>query len=263
MPDIADLDPFTAAAALEWLLEAGCDEAICEQPLNRYALPEKMPGGLPGPGAAPPAAPALRPETGDPVAEAERAAAGPATLEELRAALLAYPHCEIRLGARSTVFADGDPGARVMVVGEAPGREEDRAGTPFAGAEGALLDRMFAAIGLARAAGDPARALYLTTVLPWRPPSNRDPSPVELAMMTPFLRRHVELADPEIVVLMGNQPCDAVLGQRGITRLRGSWTTGFDRPALPMLPPSYLMRQPLAKREAWADLLALAARLDG
>ena len=257
-----ELDPFTARATLEWLIEMGCDEAIGERPVNRYALPDRQP--VPEPPAPPPevdmpvtadAAPAT-----DAVAEADRRAAAAASLAELHDAILGYPYCDLRLGAASTVFAAGDPSARVMIIGDAPGREEDRAGHPFAGASGALLDRMLAAIGLARD-GEGAAGVYLASVLPWRLPSDRAPEPDEMAMMLPFLRRHVELAAPEILVLMGNQPCGAVLGRRGLTRLRGIWTEGFGRPALPMLPPAYLMRNPGAKREAWADLLELAARL--
>lgn len=265
MHDAAHMDPFTAAATLEWLLEMGCDEAIAAQPLNRYALPDRMP---PASAAAPPAAPPdtappLAPAASDPVAEAERAAASARTLDDLRAALAAYPHCEIRLGAKNLVFSDGNPAARVMIIGEAPGRDEDRAGKPFVGAAGQLLDRMLAAIGLARDAEDASKSVYITNVLPWRPPSNRDPEPAEVAMMLPFLRRHVDLADPEVLILMGNHACNAVLGKRGITKLRGQWAAGFDRPALPMLHPAYLLRQPAAKRPTWADLLDLAARLDG
>ncbi|WP_299813972.1 uracil-DNA glycosylase [uncultured Jannaschia sp.] len=260
MPEI---DPFTAQATLEWLIEMGCDEAICEHPVNRFALPERQPA--PAPPAAPaeadtPATPDTAPGT-DAVAEAARRAAAAATLAELHDAILGYPYCDLRLGAANTVFASGDPSARVMILGDAPGRDEDRAGHPFAGTGGELLDRMLAAIGLSRTAQGAASA-YLACVLPWRLPSDRAPEAEEMAMMLPFLRRHVELANPEILVLMGNQPCGAVLGQRGLTRLRGTWTEGFGRPALPMLPPAFLMRNPTAKRDAWADLLELAARLD-
>ncbi|MGB3554877.1 MAG: uracil-DNA glycosylase, partial [Jannaschia sp.] len=194
-------------------------------------------------------------------AEAERRAAAAQDLAGLRDALAAYPYCDLRLGARSLVFADGNPAARVMIVGEAPGRDEDREGRPFVGVAGQLLDRMLAAIDLARDAEDAAKAVYITNVLPWRPPSNRDPEPGEIAMMLPFLRRHVELAAPELLVLMGNHACGAVLGRRGITRLRGQWSDGFGLPALPMFHPAYLLRQASAKRDAWADLLALKARL--
>ena len=131
------------------------------------------------------------------------------------------------------------------------------------GRSGQLLDRMFDAIGLSRRAADAERALYITNVLTWRPPGNRDPQPDEMAMSLPFLRRHIELAGPELIVLMGNIACEAGLGRRGILRLRGTWAEAFGRPALPMTHPAYLLRNPPAKREAWADLLSLSARLDG
>jgi uracil-DNA glycosylase len=129
----------------------------------------------------------------------------------------------LKKGARNLVFADGNPAARVMIVGEAPGRDEDLQGLPFVGKAGQLLDRMFEAIGMGRASPDAERALYITNVLPWRPPENRDPSPEEIAMMLPFLRRHVELAGPEVLVLMGNHSCQALLGRRGS---RGSGASG-------------------------------------
>ncbi len=258
-----DLDPYTARATLEWLVEMGCDEAIAAAPLDRYALPDRMPG--PPKAAKAPAAPSIAaadPDApSDPVAEAERSAAAAATLPALQDALAAYPWCDLRMGAKNLVFADGRPEARVMIVGEAPGREEDRAGRPFVGQAGQLLDRMLAAIGLARDHADAERAIYIANVLPWRPPSNRDPQPDEVAMMLPFLRRHVDLAAPDLLVLMGNHACHALTGKRGITRLRGQWTEALGRPALPMLHPAYLLRQPAAKREAWADLLSLNARL--
>lgn len=149
------------------------------------------------------------------------------------------------------------------MLGEAPGVEEDKEGRPFVGRAGHLLDRMFAAIGLSRGAVDPARAIYITNVMPWRPPQNRDPEPAEIAMMRPFVERHIALAAPEIIVVMGNTPCAALLGTKGITKLRGAWTTALGKPVLPMFHPAYLLRQPAFKREAWADLLALQARLRG
>ena len=148
-----------------------------------------------------------------------------------------------------------------MIVGEAPGRDEDIEGRPFVGKAGQLLDKMLAAIGLSRTAMDPEQAVYITNVLPWRPPSNRTPEPDEIAMLLPFLERHIALADPAFVVLMGNTPCQALLGRSGITRLRGNWVEVLGRPALPMVHPAYLLRMPAAKREAWADLLALKGRL--
>jgi DNA polymerase len=205
--------------------------------------------------------PAQSQPLGSAVHEAEGAAAGAQDLPALREALAQYERCEVKRGAKSLVFADGLPGARVMVIGEAPGRDEDLEGRPFVGRAGQLLDRMFAAIGLSRQATDPAQALYITNVMVWRPPQNRDPTPEEVAMMLPFLHRHIDLANPEVIVVMGNTPLSALLGVRGITRLRGQWAEVLGRPALPMFHPAYLLRNPAAKREAWADLLSLQARL--
>ena len=151
----------------------------------------------------------------------------------------------------------------MLVLGEAPGVEEDKEGRPFVGRAGQLLDRMFAAIGLSRGETDPARAIYITNVMPWRPPQNRDPHPAEIAMMRPFVERHIALAAPEIIVVMGNTPCAALLGTKGITKLRGVWTSACGKSVLPMFHPAYLLRQPACKREAWADLLTLQARLRG
>ena len=247
-------------ALLEWQVELGVTEAICDAPLDRYALeavkPKPAPVVQPSPA---PMAPVI-PET-DPVGDARRAAEGAADLEALAAAMAAYDHCELKKGARNFVFCDGTPAARVMIVGEAPGREEDRAGKPFVGRAGQLLDRMLAAIDLGRAHDDPARAVYITNVLPWRPPSNRTPEKAEIAMMLPFLERHITLANPDVLVLMGNTPCQALLGRAGITRMRGEWVEVMGKPCLPMFHPAYLLRNPIAKREAWADLLDLNAKL--
>ncbi len=150
-----------------------------------------------------------------------------------------------------------------MIVGEAPGADEDRIGRPFVGRAGHLLDRMFAAIGLTRDNPDPGRCFYITNVLPWRPPRNRTPEAAEMAMMVPFLKRHIELVGPEVLVLMGNTPCAALLGRTGITRMRGTWAEALGRPVLPMTHPAYLLRNPAAKREAWADLLEIHANLRG
>ena len=247
-----------ALAALAWQRDLGVTEVIADHPQDGYALAATRAA------AARPAPPAVAPTpapAADPVAEARAAAAGAATLGALRAALAAYPHCDLQRGARNLVFCDGTPAARVMILGEAPGREEDLEGRPFVGRAGQLLDRMFAAIGLSRTAPDPAQALYISNVSPWRPPGNRDPSPEEIAMLRPFAERHVVLADPEVLVLMGNTPCATILGERGILRLRGRWTQALGRPVLPMTHPAYLLRNPAAKREAWADLLDLQARL--
>ncbi len=256
-------------ALLDWQAELGADVPLGETPVDRYAAEEAAPvaAPVPAPRTAPaPAAPASAPSpgagnAGDPVADAERAAAAAGDLAALRAAIDAYPHCDLRKGARTLVFADGTPGARAMIVGEAPGREEDEKGLPFVGRAGQLLDRMLAAIGMARTAQDPGAAVYITNMLPWRPPQNRTPTAEELAMFAPFVRRHIALAAPEVLILMGNTACAGLLGQKGITRLRGQWTEIAGRPALPMFHPAYLLRTPAAKREAWADLLDLRARL--
>ncbi|MFN3938152.1 MAG: uracil-DNA glycosylase [Gemmobacter sp.] len=254
-PAADPLHPELAAALLTWQVELGADEPIGDDPVDRYrAVGPAAP-------AAGPVAPALQRATADPVADAQAQAASAADLAALAEAQAAFPHIEIRKGARNFVFCDGRPGARVMIVGEAPGGEEDRQGKPFVGRAGQLLDRMLAAIGLDRHAPDLDRAVYIANVLPWRPPGNRDPEPGEVAVMLPFVRRHVELAAPEVLVLMGNHACQALIGQRGITRLRGQWTEALGRPALPMLHPAYLLRQPHMKREAWADLLSLSERL--
>lgn len=264
------LDHATALALLQWQVELGADEALGDAPVNRYATPPREPAPAAPVAAAPASVPAAPTRAAleaapapavDPVAEATRRAAASATLADLAEAMRDFDLCELKRGARSMVFADGRPGARVMVIGEAPGAEEDREGRPFVGPAGRLLDRMFAAIGLDRSAPGTERALYITNVLPWRPPMNRAPTVEEIAMFRPFLARHVELAAPELVVLMGNSPCAAVLGRTGILGLRGQWTQALDRPVMPMTHPSYLLRKPDAKRAAWADLLEIQARL--
>lgn len=259
-PDILTPEGWQAAlAALDWQLDMGVDEAIGDEGVDRYALAEAV---KPAPRAAAVSAPALA-QAADPVAVAKAVAEAAGSLEALAEAIAGFDLCDLKRGAKSTVFADGNPRARVMILGEAPGREEDQEGRPFVGRAGQLLDRMFAAIGLGRSSPDPATALYITNVMPWRPPNNREPEPGEIAMMRPFLQRHVDLVDPDVLVLMGNTPCDAVLGARGILRLRGKWTTGWGRKVMPMTHPAYLLRNPLAKREAWADLLAIRERLEG
>jgi DNA polymerase len=259
------LDHRAARALLEWMVELGADEPIGEAPVNRYAetaepaaAPAPAPGTAPA-AAAPAPAPGPAPEVAGPAA-ADRAAAAAADLPALKAALAGFEHCELKRGARNLVFADGVPGAAVMILGEAPGRDEDREGRPFVGRAGRLLDAMFAAIGLSRT-GTGAGALYITNVVPWRPPQNRTPTAEEIAMMRPFVARHVALADPKLLVVMGNTACAAAFGRTGITRFRGAWDEAFGRPALPMLHPAYLLRTPAAKRETWADLLTLKARL--
>lgn len=262
-----DLGYWDALAALEWQVELGADEAMLDAPLDRFDLPAPVVMPKPEPvarnvGPSRAAAPVQAPATPqvDAAAIARQLAEAAGSLDALRAAMEGFEHCELKRGARNFVFSDGVPGARVMIVGEAPGREEDSQGKPFVGRAGQMLDRMFAAIGLDRG-GDGADGLYITNMLPWRPPQNRDPKAEELAMMAPFVQRHVELAAPDVLVLMGNHACAGLLGRRGITRMRGNWEDVGGRPAMPMCHPAYLLRMPAAKREAWADLLAIKARL--
>jgi uracil-DNA glycosylase len=256
------LDFHHLKALLEWQVELGADEAIGDSPVNRYDLPEKAPVA-PAMAAARVAADKADKAEIDPVVAARQAATRADSLTALQAEMAGFGHCDLRLGARNLVFADGNPAARVMIIGEAPGRDEDREGRPFVGRAGHLLDRMFDAIDMGRAHPDAARAIYITNILPWRPPQNRDPTQAEMNMMVPFVKRHIELAAPELVVLMGNIACQALIGRRGITRLRGNWAEVQGRPALPMVHPAGLLRNPIMKREAWADLLALKARLEG
>jgi len=251
------IDMSAARALLEWQVEMGVSEAIGEVPVNRYELPDVV---VKKPVAA--VAEVVVPGV-DAVAVARGLAEGAGSLDDLRVALEGFEHCELKRGARTTVFADGNPQARVMIIGEAPGRDEDIQGKPFVGKAGQLLDRMFAAIDMARDAAQSDRSVYITNILPWRPPQNRDPEPGEIAMLMPFVKRHVELAEPEVLVLMGNIACQAVLGKKGITRLRGNWMRALDCPVLPMFHPAYLLRNPAAKREAWHDLLMVQARLRG
>ena len=183
------------------------------------------------------------------------------TLDELRDALAAFEGCALRNTAKNLVFADGNPKARVMLVGEAPGKDEDIQGLPFVGVSGKLLDRMLASIGLDRT------SVYIANTLPWRPPGNRPPTAIEQAICMPFIERQIELSAAEILVLVGGVSAKLMLAaDTGIMRLRGRWSTyktqTREMPALPILHPAYLLRQPAQKRLAWRDLISLKARID-
>ena len=194
------------------------------------------------------------------LAASEIAAAAP-DLVSLKAALERFEGCALKRTSTQLVFSDGVPGSRVMLVGEGPGGDEDRIGKPFVGRAGQLLDRMLAAIGLDRT------KVYIANVVPWRPPGNRVPTPEETQICLPFIRRQIELADPEILVCLGAHSAQTLLGVKsGITRARGAWLTyqrddGRAIRAIPMLHPAYLLRQPAQKRLAWVDMRALAAAL--
>ncbi|HET7715950.1 MAG TPA: uracil-DNA glycosylase [Bauldia sp.] len=259
-----------AADLLAWYAEMGVDVALEETPVDRLA--ERVDARRPW---SPPALPrdevpstvriAAATTPAMPIEETARAARAVAqaanTLDELRDALAAFEGCNLRLTATQMVFADGTPGSRVMIVGEAPGRDEDLQGLPFVGRSGQLLDRMLAAIGLSR------ESVYIANVVPWRPPGNRDPAPHETAACLPFIRRQIELCDPDFLLLLGKASAHTLLETtEGILRLRGRWRP-YDTgrrviQALPTLHPAYLLRQPLQKRYAWRDFLMLKAALD-
>lgn len=243
---------------LKWQVELGVDECIGEVPINRYELEAKPKAKE----KTPKPAPVVEAVEAPPVINTTALAAVCPDLDSLRQAIEAFDGCELKQGARNTVFCDGVAAARVMIIGEAPGREEDGIGRPFVGKAGQLLDKMFAAINLSRNAQQPEDAIYITNVLPWRPPQNRDPAPDEIAMMKPFLLRHIELVAPDFIVLMGNPATKTLLDtSTGITRMRGNWADVLGIPALPMFHPAYLLRTPAQKRAAWADLLALKSKL--
>lgn len=191
---------------------------------------------------------------------AREAARGAGSLDALRAILESFEGCALRMTARQLVFADGNPQARVMFVGEAPGREEDLEGLPFVGRSGQLLNRMLAAIGLDRGCA------YIANIIPWRPPGNRTPTPQESQICLPFIRRQIELANPDILVCLGGPAAQALLGiHEGILKTRGRWfayqTGTRDIRAIATLHPAYLLRQPLQKRLAWRDFLAIRRAL--
>jgi uracil-DNA glycosylase family 4 len=255
-----------AAEALRWWSEAGVDLALDETPHDRFAesaapaarrAPTPIAASpLRAPEAAKPAATfAAAPD--DAARSAREAAAAARTLEELRAALERFEGCSLKTTATQLVFADGAPDARIMLVGEAPGADEDRIGRPFVGRAGQLLDRMLASIGLDRT------KVYIANVVPWRPPGNRTPTPQETAVCLPFVRRQIALVAPRLLVCLGGSATQTLLGvKEGITRTRGVWRDyegddGASIPTLPMFHPAYLLRQPAAKRQAWADLRKL------
>jgi len=255
-------------AVLNWLVDAGADEAIEASPVDRFTQRNvdapRASAPSPGEGRAPLAQikPAnLAPLATDGFGSALEIAARCASLAELRAALEGFEGSQLKRLATNTVFADGAPDSRIMFIGEAPGQDEDRAGLPFVGRAGKLLDKMLAAIGLNRANA------YIINVMPWRPPDNRNPDPGEVALCIPFLRRHIELAQPQIMIMLGAVAARHVLGLNdGIMKLRGRWLEyriGTEMiPVLPTLHPAYLLRQPAHKRLAWLDLQALAEKLE-
>jgi DNA polymerase len=263
---MADMNP--ARELLEFYTEAGVDALLAEAPVNRFARAD-----APAPRAAPqarapeaksaPAAPLNVPASPDAAALAAREIVEKiATLEQLRAALDKFEGCALRATATQLVFADGNPQARVMFVGEAPGRDEDIEGLPFVGRSGKLLDRMLAAIGLDRT------QVYIANIIPWRPPGNRTPTPQESAICLPFVRKQIELVNPDVLVCLGGPSATTLLGMKdGITKTRGRWfsfNTGTrEIRAMPTFHPAFLLRSPLQKRLAWRDFIAVKKALEG
>jgi uracil-DNA glycosylase family 4 len=265
----------TVQQLLAFYLEAGVDCALTEEPVNRLADPDVIPAAREAtsptplrtvPAAIPAAAnPAprgeatLAPEAA--IASAREAARTAPSLEALRALLEKFDGCALKFTATRLVFADGNPQARVMFVGEAPGRDEDIEGLPFVGRSGKLLDRMIAAIGLDRTSA------YIANVIPWRPPGNRTPTPQETQICLPFIQRQIELVNPDVLVTLGNPSTQTLLSTReGIMRTRGRW---FDYDtgtrviqAIATFHPAYLLRSPSYKRMSWLDLRAIARALE-
>ncbi len=268
--------------ALKWQIEAGADEAIGAEPLDRTAAPARAAAtpGLAEASAAPPqppAAPARAASAPVPAAKrpaslasasenqasAQRLAAEARSIDDIRAALEAFEGCPLKATATNLCLFDGNPQAKIMIIGEAPGAQEDRQGKPFVGPAGQLLDRMLAAIGLDRS------RVYITNLLYWRPPGNRNPTPGEIAACLPFLERQIEILQPKLLLLVGGMSAKTLLHRsEGILKLRGRWADyhhprlGHPIPALPTLHPAYLLRQPAQKREAWRDLLSFAEAME-
>jgi DNA polymerase len=250
-------------SALAWLVEAGADEAMGDAPADRFvSRPPVQPAKPSVPVAARTPAPpkAVPPLESDSIGTAIELARDANSLAELKAALEGFEGCALKRSATNTVFADGNPANRIMFIGEAPGRDEDKQGLPFVGRAGKLLDKMMAAIHLDRTTA------YITNVINWRPPDNRDPSPEEAAMCLPFLRRHIELVNPEVMILLGAVAVRHVMGRSdGIMKTRGRWldysVNGRMVPVMPTLHPAYLLRQPAHKKLAWRDLQAIEEKI--
>jgi uracil-DNA glycosylase family 4 len=273
MPDIPAISPEgapTVQQLLAFYLEAGVDCALMEEPANRLSDPDIIPkpaeavrpkaaATSPAVVSAPRNEAALAPEAA--ILSAREAARTAPTLEVLRDLLEKFEGCALKSTATRLVFADGNPQARIMFVGEAPGREEDLEGLPFVGRSGKLLDRMIAAIGLDRTSA------YIANVIPWRPPGNRTPTPQETQICLPFIQRQIELVNPDVLVTLGNPSTQTLLSTReGIMKTRGRW---FDYDtgtrvirAIATFHPAYLLRSPSYKRMAWQDLRAIAKALE-
>jgi uracil-DNA glycosylase family 4 len=257
-----------AEAILQWYLENGVDEPMSSAPVDRLAFKPLVPKEIAAekPVVEQMVAPVTISGTPEARAEAVKLVGEANTLDELKSAILKFEGLSLKKTAMNMVFASGHPSASIMVIGDAPEAEDDRAGIPFSGEVGQLTDKMFSAIGLSRTGETPETSIYLTNVLNWRPPGNRSPLAAEIELSLPFIRRHIELVKPKIIYLMGAVASKALLeSDLTITKLRGKthivqWE-GFECPALVSFHPSFLLRSPLKKKEAWEDLQALKALL--
>ncbi len=279
MSEVSETD--AARALLRWHLEMGVDEMVAPSPADFYAWAPPQAGepSVDGPArrgpaprlgdvkaeveAAPPPPDNQAISTDEAIRAAEAAAAACDSFEALEAAVKAFEGCPLKAGAKNTVFTDGTVGADLLVIGEAPGRDEDLQGKPFVGRAGQLLDRMLAAIGRSR-----TENTLISNVIFWRPPANRTPTALETAVCRPFVDRLIELTEPKAVLIAGGAPLQALLGVTGIMRARGVWreietASGARFPALPTYHPAFLLRQPGGKRLAWADLQSLEQKLKG
>jgi len=280
--------------ALQWHIDVGADEALADQPVDRTAAANdilqsiKTPPSNPSAQNLPPQAGGSRGEsflssvetgpdllgTAQARLESARLAKSCNTLEELRAAIAGFDGLAIRKTATNMVFADGNPSARVMIVGEAPGADEDKQGKPFVGVSGQLLDKILKHIGLSRTEEDPAKSVYISNILNWRPPGNRTPSPAEIDVALPFIERHIALIKPQFLILSGGVSAKGLLGSgESISKLRGKFhdyrplvegiaPDASPIPAIATYHPAYLLRTPSQKGLAWADMLMLRSAME-
>ncbi|ANG95502.1 uracil-DNA glycosylase [Brucella pseudogrignonensis] len=285
---IDDRETLDMEGLLRFYAEAGVDMPLSDTPIDRFAEAQRQPvrsapaqqenkstssadrsraqqqqprqAATPSPTSRPVQAASDVPDNAQ-IAQAREAALQAATLDELREKLAAFDGCNLKFTAKNLCFADGDPSSDIMFVGEAPGRDEDMEGLPFVGKSGQLLNRMIEAIGLKR------EGVYIANTIPWRPPGNRTPTPVETELCRPFIERQIELAAPKVLVALGGPAGKALTGAtEGILRLRGNWKvhctpSGIEIPVMPTLHPAYLLRTPAQKRFAWRDFLAVKMKL--
>ncbi len=266
-----EINPYVTA--LQWHLDAGADEVLQDVPNDRTASAAKiMKSSVASLKTPEPANTSELMGAASAKVEAQKLAASCQTLEDLKGAIAAFDGLAIKKTATHLVFADGNPSARVMVIGEAPGADEDKMGKPFAGPNGFLLDKILKCIDLSRTEEDPAKNVYISNILNWRPPGGRSPSPAEVEISLPFIERHIALANPDFLLLMGGVSAKALFGSNeAISKLRGKFidykpitaciSERASVPAVATYHPSYLLANPAQKGLVWADVLMLQKAL--